>query len=137
VTRAGGQNRQLWQLATPVKPVLSGARATISGKRTLTVERILPGQGSSAAVYDLKQDGDDFTGGFRLEAMAPGGDQRFLHVMWIGSAVTAVTPTTDGVTLQLPSGPVTVRFNRDAVGGSLVIGGTTTTLDAGVDTLPE
>jgi hypothetical protein len=137
-TRAGGQNKQVWQLATPVEPVLSGGRAVISGKRTLTVERILPGQGSSSTVVDLAQADDDFTAGFRLETTAPGGgDQRFLHAMWIGNAVTGVTPTADGVTLQVPGSSVTVTFNRDAIGGSLSIDGATTTLGAGVDTLPE
>jgi hypothetical protein len=138
-TRAGGQNKQVWQLSTPIKPTMSGGRATISGKRTLTVERILPGQGSSSTVVDLAQADGDFTAGFRLETTAPGGgDQRFLHAMWIGSAVTGVTPAAEGVTLQIVGrGPVTVSFNRDAIGGSLVIDGVTTTLGAGVDTLPE
>jgi len=133
-TRAGGQ--QVWQLATPVMPAISGARATIAGARTLTVQRVAPAQATSA-VTNLRSSGGGFTGGFRLDTTAPGGDQRYLHVLWIGDAVGAVTPEAEGVTLQLGGRTAAVRFSRDAIGGSLTIDGTTTTLGPGVDTLPE
>ncbi|HWU86902.1 MAG TPA: hypothetical protein VN253_06490 [Kofleriaceae bacterium] len=134
-TRAGGQ--QVWQLAAPVAPTISGARATIAGERTLTVQRVQPSQAASS-VTDLKRADNDFSGGYRLDTTMPGGDQRYLHAMWIGDAVGNVVPETDGVTLQLAGGhTATVRFSRDSIGGSLSIDGSNTTLGPGVDTLPE
>ena len=134
-TRAGGQ--QVWQLATPVAPSIAGARATIAGDRTLTVQRLVPAQ-TTSSVTDLRAADDDFSGGYRLDTTMPGGDQRYLHVMWIGNAVGSVLPESDGVTLQLANGrAATVRFARDGIGGSLSIDGAVTPLGAGVDTLPE
>ena len=134
-TRAGGQ--QVWQLAAPVAPQVSGARATITGTRTLTVQRVAPAQATSA-VTNLKSSGGGFTGGFRLDTTMPGGDQRYLHVLSIGNAVSSVTPGTDGATLQLAGGrAVAVQFSRDGVGGTLAFDGTPTQLLPGVDTLPE
>ena len=134
-TRAGGQ--QVWQLATPVAPSVAGARATIAGDRTLTVQRVAPAQ-TTSSVTDLRSADDDFSGGYRLDTTMPGGDQRYLHVLWIGDAVGGVLPESDGVTLQLANGRTAiVRFERDGIGGSISIDGAVTPLGAGVDTLPE
>jgi hypothetical protein len=137
-TKAGGQ--QVWQLAAPVSPQVSGARATIAGAggRTLTVQRLQPAQ-TTSSVTDLKSaGGGDFSGGFRLDTTMPGGDQRYLHALWAGNAVSSATAETEGVTLQLAGGhTATVRFQRDAVGGSLTLDGSTTQLASGVDQLPE
>jgi hypothetical protein len=134
-TRAGGQ--QVWQLATPVAPSISGARATIAGASTLTVQRVAPAQATSA-VTDLKGADRDFSGGFRLDTTAPGGDQRYLHVLWAGNAVGTVSPITDGVTLLLAGDrTATVRFQRDGIGGTLSLNGTDIPLGPGVDALPE
>lgn len=134
-TRAGGQ--QVWQLATPVAPAVAGARATIAGAQTLTVQRIAPEAATSAAT-SLKGTGGDFTGGFRLDTTMPGGDQRYLHVLSVGAAVTSASPLTEGVALQLAGGhTASVTFQRDGVGGTLLLDGAEIPLGAGVDSLPE
>jgi len=51
--------------------------------------------------------------------------------------VSVVTPGADGVTLLVGGKPVTVQFSRDGIGGALSIAGQSTTLAAGIDTLPE
>ncbi len=134
-TRAGGQ--QVWQLATPIAPSIAGARATIAGARRLTVERVAPAQLAWSAT-DLRSVDGDFTGGYRLDATAPGGDQRYVHVLWIGDAVGAVSPQAEGVALQLPGGrTASVTFARDGIGGYLSIDGAEHTLGPGLDALPE
>jgi hypothetical protein len=134
-TRAGGQ--QVWQLATPVAPAVSGARATIAGARTLTVQRVAPTDAVSAAI-DLRSVDGDFTGGYRLDTTMPGGDQRYLHVLWIGDAVGAVSALAEGAALQLAGGrTASLHFHRDAIGGALSIDGMDVTLGPGVDRLPE
>jgi len=134
-TRAGGQ--QVWQLATPVAPSISGARATIAGTRPLTVQRVAPATATTAAT-SLKSTGGDFTGGHRLDTTLPGGDQRYLHVLWAGSAVTSASAQTEGVSLQLAGGrTASVTFQRDGVGGSLSLDGQEIMLGAGVDKLAE
>jgi hypothetical protein len=133
-TRAGSQ--QVWQLATPVSPAIAGSRTTISGSgHTLTVDRVTPGA-ATAAKHDFSKD-SDFSGGFRLDETMAGGDNRFLHVISIDGAVDSVTPGTDGVSLSVGGKAVVVQFSRDGVGGSLSINGQSTTLGAGVETLPE
>jgi hypothetical protein len=134
-TRAGGQ--QVWQLATPVAPSISGARATIAGARTLSVERVAPAQAASS-VTDLRSVDGDFTGGYRLDTTMPGGDQRYVHVLWIGSAVGTVWSQVEGAALQLPGGrTASVYFQRDGIGGMLSIDGLEITLGPGVEALPE
>jgi hypothetical protein len=57
-------------------------------------------------------------------------------VLSIDGAAASIAPETDGVTITLAGGgTAVVRFNRDAVGGTLTIGGSTTTLGAGIDPL--
>ena len=81
----------------------------------------------------------DYNGGFRLDEAIAGGDQRYLHVLWVDGAVGTVTPQgASGVAITFGDGSTaTIEFNRDAVGGSLTIGGSSTTLSAGLDVLPE
>jgi hypothetical protein len=132
---------QTWQLAAPTAPVISGNTATItSAGHSLQVTRIAP---SSAAmsIYNFTADAD-FNGGFRLDEKLAGGDQRYLHVLAVdgavSSSVAAGTATQPGVTVNLTGGgQITVVFNRDTVGGSLTVAGTTTPLAAGIDTLAE
>jgi hypothetical protein len=129
---------QTWQLAAPVAPSINGATATISnGGHSLAITRI-GSSGGSMSVYDYRAD-SDLKGGFRLDERLPGGDQRYLHVLSADGAVSSSsTSGATGVTLNLAGGgTVTVSFNRDSVGATLVKNGTTTTLGAGVDTLPE
>jgi Heparinase II/III-like protein len=133
-TRAGSQ--QIWQLVSPAAPVTSGARTTFAGTgHKLTVDRLAPAA-ATAGKHEFSKD-SDFSGGFRLDETVPGGDNRFLHVISIDSAVDTVTPGADGVSLSVDGKAVVVQFSRDGVGGSVSIGGQVTTLGAGVDTLPE
>ena len=56
----------------------------------------------------------------------------------VSSTTSAGTSSQPGVTVNLASGgSATVKFNRDSVGASLTMNGTTITLGAGVDTLPN
>jgi hypothetical protein len=133
-TRAGSQ--QIWQLVSPEAPAISGTRATITAAgHTLTVERVAPASAASSS-FDFRSD-SDFTGGFRLDETVAGGDNRFLHVLFIDGAVGTVTPGTDGATISVGGKTVVVQFHRDRIGGSLTIAGQTTTLGVGVDTLSE
>jgi hypothetical protein len=127
----------VWQLATPIAPSIAGARATIAGARTLTIERVAPAQAAWSAT-DLRSVDADFTGGHRLDTVMPGGDHRYLHVLWIGGAASGVSPQAEGVALQLEGGrTASLRFERDGIGGSLSIDGLELTLGPGVDPLDE
>jgi len=133
-TRAGSQ--QIWQLVTPAAPTIAGTRATIhAAGHDLAVERVAP-TSAAATSFDLRSD-DDFTGGFRLDETIAGGDNRFLHVIFIDGAVGTITPGNDGVTISVGGKTVVVQMNRDSLGGSLTIAGHSATLAAGVDTLAE
>ena len=134
VTSKAG-TEQVWQLVTPTRPTIAGARSTITNAgHTLTVDRI--SAAGASTVHDLMTD-EDFNGGFRLETTIPGGDQRILHVLSVDGAVTQITAEAEGATLTLASGGTArVVFTRDSVGASLTLGGTTTNLGTGVDTLP-
>jgi hypothetical protein len=136
VTSAAGTT-QVWQLPTPVRPTISGANATIASNHTLNVRRLAPATATST-VYDYRAD-TDFSGGFRLDETTAGGDVRHLHVLSIDNSLTSATATGDStVTVVLANGTtVRIAFNRDAIGATLTYGATTTTLAAGVDTLPE
>ena len=133
-TKSGTQ--QVWQLAAPKSPTLNGTRATITtSAHALNVQRLAP-TAATATVRSYTSD-SDFKGGFRLDETIAGGDQRYLHVLWIDNAVGTVTGETDGVTVTINGVSTRVKFSRDAIGGSLTIGGTTTTLGSGVDVLAE
>ncbi len=67
------------------------------------------------------------------------GDTRWLHVAYIDGAVTAVTPVdANTVNITLTGGTVAhVAFNADSVGGTLMLGSTSISLGATIDTLAE
>ena len=80
----------------------------------------------------------------RLDATVPGGNNQFMHVIWIdgdvGSATLSDAGDQRGVALTfVDGGTATVRFGSTGLGGSLQLtrGGASTnvTLAAGVDTL--
>jgi hypothetical protein len=135
VASAAG-TQQTWQLATPVRPVISGNGAAINGAHVLHVARFAPGATSS--VHDMTADAD-YAGGFRLDETIAGGDQRYLHVLSIDGAVSSATSANDStVTVVLASGQTaTIAFNRDAIGATLTLGNATQTLGSGVDQMPE
>lgn len=131
--------QQVWQLAMPARPAINGARATAANAgHTLSVERISPAS-ATASVHAFASDDGDFTGGFRLDETQPGGDRRWLHVAWIDGATTARTAIDDRtVEVTLASGQTArVQFQRDAIGATLVLDGTTIALGSGLDALPE
>ncbi|MGE0868994.1 MAG: hypothetical protein AB7P03_10535 [Kofleriaceae bacterium] len=130
VTSAAG-TQQVWQLATPAQPSISGSKATISGAHSMTVQRLAPS--TSWSVHNMTSD-SDFSGGYRLEAQTSGGDQRYLHVLSIDGAVQSATAANDStVTVTTASGNATIAFNRDEIGATLTYGGATTTLGPGID----
>jgi hypothetical protein len=120
-----------------VVPSIAGATATISGPHALRVERLVPAAATSS-VYNLASTAA-YRAGYRLDTAQPGGDRRYLHVLSIdGSVATATANGDSGVTVALANGETAViAFNRDDIGATLTYGGTTTTLGAGLDSLPE
>jgi hypothetical protein len=132
VNSAAG-TQQVWQLATPNAPSISGGTATINGGgHTLTVQRLAPS--ASSSVHAMSADAD-FSGGYRLDETMAGGNQRYMHVLSIDGAATNVNASGDSVTLTVGGKQATVAFNHDAVGATLTYNGANTTLAAGVDTL--
>ena len=135
-TPAAGQ--QVWQLAMPAQPTVNGSETTETASgHMLTILRASPST-ASGSVYSFASD-SDFTGGYRLDETAAGGDQRWLHVLWIDGAVTSQM-SIDANTIQLGlagGNTATVSFQPNAVGGTLTLGGQTITLGAGIDPLPE
>lgn len=138
--QSGSATAQTWQLSTPVAPSISGSTATISNAgHALKVQKI---SGGTMAVTAMTSVDSDYSGGYRLDERMAGGDNRYLHVLSIdgalSSAAAAGDATRPGVTVRLASGrTATVTFNRDTTGATLVLDGTTRTLAAGVDRLPE
>ncbi|HET9624520.1 MAG TPA: hypothetical protein VFP84_24275 [Kofleriaceae bacterium] len=133
-TKAGSQ---VWQLVSPKAPAVSDPTATVTAAgHTLTISKVTGGamaQTSLAAV-----DGDNFQGGFRLDETKPAGDNRFLHVIGIDGAASAVTAVgSDGVSFTAGGKAITVQFTPGDVGATLTIDGAATTLGAGVDTIKE
>lgn len=130
---------QTWQLAAPVQPSISGNTATISASgHTLNITKL---SGGAMSTYDFRGN-SDFTGGWRLDETQSGGDQRYLHVLAIDNAATAVAAAGDaahpGARITLAGGrTATVTFDRDAVGASLTIDGATTSLAPGVSSLAQ
>ncbi|MGE5185159.1 MAG: hypothetical protein ACM31C_23985 [Acidobacteriota bacterium] len=139
VTSASG-TQQVWSLATPKQPSISGSTATITGTHALHVQRLAPASATSSVFNYATQDpSGDYSGGFRLDETAAGGDQRFLHVLSIDGAVASASAANDStVTVTLANQQTaTITFNHDSVGATLTFGGATTSLGAGVDALPE
>jgi len=128
---------QIWSLAFPTDPTVSGATTTVtSADHTLAIQRLSPAS-ANATIHTYSADGD-FTNGFRLDEQLAGGDNRWLHVLSIDGAATNVTAV-DANTVSLSAGGKTykVAFDPDQIGATLTIGSTATTLGAGVDELPE
>jgi hypothetical protein len=131
---------QTWQLASPVAASISGALATISNAgHALKVQQI---SGGTMSVTPFTSVSSDYSGGYRLDETMTGGDNRYLHVLSIDSAASSITAAGDathpGVTVRLSNGhTATITFNRDTTGATLVLDGTTRSLAAGVDALPE
>lgn len=142
-TKAGTQ--QVWQLNMPEAPTIAGNSASMmAAGHKLTAQRLLPDNAVSS-VYAQTSD-SDFMKGSRLDATVPGGNNQFLHVIWIdgdvGTATLSDSGDKRGVALTFADGgTATVRFGGTAVGGSLQISrngrNTDTALTAGVDTLPK
>ncbi len=135
--RAMSTQSQIWSLAFPTDPNVSGATTTVTTPdHTLAIQRLSPAN-ATASVHTYSADGD-FTNGFRLDEQLAGGDNRWLHVVSIDGAATNVTAV-DANTVTLTAGGknVKVAFDPNAIGGTLTIGSSATTLGAGVDQLPE
>ncbi|HEX4454656.1 MAG TPA: hypothetical protein VH143_27540 [Kofleriaceae bacterium] len=131
-------NQQVWSLAFPATPSISGATTTVTASgHTLNVQRLGPAAATSS-IYDFTMN-SDFSNGFRLDETMAGGDNRWLHVATIdGSATNITSPDGNTVTLTLADGTaVTLAFNADDVGATLMLGSQSITLGAGIDTLPE
>jgi hypothetical protein len=136
--------QQIWQLNLPASPTLSGELATItSGGHELTAQRLLP-DNATTSVYSHTSD-SDFIGGFRLDATAAGGNNQFMHVLWldgdVGSATLSDASGKRGVALSFADGrSAMVRFGATDVGGSIELkrGGSVVsaaTLGVGLDDL--
>jgi hypothetical protein len=131
-------NQQVWSLAFPATPAISGATTTVTASgHTLNVQRLGPAAATSS-VYDFTMN-TDFANGFRLDETMAGGDNRWLHVTTIDNSATNITaPDGNTVSLTLADGTaVTLSFNADSVGATLMLGSQSITLGAGIDTLPE
>ncbi len=135
--RVSSSAAQTWQLATPARPAIAGATATVTASgHTLHIQRLAPAS-ASASVYDYSSD-SDFSSGYRIDEAMPAGDQRYLHVLSIDGAATSVTANgADGATIVAGGKTYAVSFSHDAVGATLQLDGHATTLAAGIDQLPE
>ena len=143
----GAGTTQIWQLSAPTAPQVAGATATIDGAAfDLRVERIAPAT-ATTSVHAWSGDGE-FARGHRLDTTVAGGDNQLLHVLSIGTTVTAATRSDAdgriGVAITFADGrSATVRFSPDQVGGTLELraaGGAvqaSETLRPGVTALPE
>ncbi len=139
VTSASG-TQQVWSLATPKQPAISGSTATITGTHALHVQRLAPASATSSVFNYATQDpSGDYSGGFRLDETAAGGDQRFLHVLSIDGAVASASAANDStVTVTLANQQTaTITFNHDSPGATMTYAGATISLGTGIDALPE
>ncbi len=134
----GSGTSQIWQIATPTRPTVSGANATITnGGHSMTVQRLAPASATGAATSLSGTNG--YTGGFRLDETVAGGDNRYLHVLSLDGGATSATANGDStVTVNLAGGgSATVAFDRANIGATLTYTGATTTLGPTVDDIPE
>ena len=132
-------NQQVWSLAFPASPAISGPQTTVTASgHTLNIQRLAPAT-ATASSYSYAANNSDFTNGFRLDETMPGGDNRWLHVATIDGSATQIT-SSDGnsVDLVLANGTAAhVAFDPNGVGGSLTLGSQTISLGATIDQLPE
>ena len=136
--RVSSTNSQVWSLAFPTQPTISGATTTVTAAgHTLTVQRLTE-TGATSSVHAYNSD-SDFSAGYRLDETVAGGDHTWLHVAYVDGGVTAMTATdATSADITLAGGKmVHVSFNANAPGGTLKIGNDTSTLGATVDTLAE
>jgi hypothetical protein len=138
---SSASTQQVWQLASPVQPAISGATATFTNAgHVLHVQRLVPAT-ATASAFDYKTDASgDYTSGFRLDETVAGGDQRYLHVLSIDGAATSVTAlSATSVSVVLSTGQTAVvTFQANTIGGAtLKLGSTTTTLATTVHALSE
>ena len=136
--RTASTGSQVWSLAFPKQPTINGATTTVmNAGHTLTVQRL--GEAAATSTIHNYNTDSDFSTGFRLDETVTGGSHQWLHVAYIDSAVTSVTATdATSADITLAGGKlVHVSFNPTTVGATLKIGSDTTTLGAGVDSLPE
>ncbi|MBV8758700.1 MAG: hypothetical protein JO257_15545 [Deltaproteobacteria bacterium] len=124
---------QVWQLATPRQPSISGSTATISNAgHALAVQRL---QGGAYSVHNMTSE-SDYGGGYRLDETSAGGNNRLIHVLSIDGAVTSASAAGDTVVVHLSGGQTaTIAFNHDAAGATMAYLGTNVDLSATVDTL--
>jgi hypothetical protein len=128
-----------WQLPTPAQPSVSGADSTIStAGHVLAVHRTEPSTATASAYAMTDDPSGDYSTGYRLDDTAAGGTVRFLHVLSIDGAASALVDGTDSVQVQLAGGAtVTCTFTNGQIGGHIEVGGVTTTLGTGIQALPE
>jgi hypothetical protein len=140
VTTAPG-TQQIWQLNAPVSPSVSGTRTTITGAyHTLRAERVVPAS-ASTSVHAWPSQDSDLDGGYRVDTTVAGGENTFLHVLWLDGAVGTVARSDAngriGVSVTAGGTTATVRFSPSGVDGTLDIGGDAFALQAGVEAMPE
>jgi hypothetical protein len=136
--RVSSTNSQVWSLAFPTQPTISGATTTVSAAgHTLTLKRLTE-TGATSSIHDYSDD-SDFSGGYRLDETVAGGEHAWLHVAYVDGGVTSVTATdATSADITLAGGKqVHISFNPSSVGGTLKLGSDTVTLGATVDTLAE
>jgi len=138
--------QQVWQLNSPVQPVINGTTATFTnGANSLKVQRVIPATATSTT-YDWTQAG--FSDGYRLDETVAGGANTFLHVLSFGSVVVSSARSDSagrqGVQVTLGDGRVvSVRFSTTGVDGTLEIRNAAgavvvnAALNPGVRSLPE
>lgn len=132
---------QTWQLASPMAPTISGARASISGAHhQLTIDRILPA--ATGNVVALPSTNGDFHGGYRLEWAAGSGAQTHLNVLSIDGAAAQITPMhagdLEGVAIVLADGrTASVQFSRSGGATIVNLAGTQATVSETVAELSE
>lgn len=122
---SGSGVTRVWQLNSPVAPVISGRTATITNAgSTLTVQAVLP-LGSTLRNVSWAAEDSDMSGGFRFESADAAGDTSlFLNVLSLDGVVASVTPDDvagqHGVKITLTGGgSATIRFS-DTVAGATV-----------------
>jgi hypothetical protein len=132
-------NQQVWSLAFPASPSISGASTSVTASgHTLNIQRLAPAN-ATASSYSYAANNSDFSNGFRLDETMPGGDNRWLHVATIDGSATQIT-SSDGNSVDLVLADGThahVAFDPNGVGGTLTLGSQSIALTATVDTLPE
>jgi len=122
-----GDTRRIWQLNSPVAPVVGGSSASFAGTAgSLDVSWMTPAD-AAASVLDWTTD-DDMNSGFRLDLAheGSGGSSRFLVVLSLDHALDSASASHDsgqlGVEIELAGGgSALVRFNENEPGGLLEI----------------